>query len=69
MHSILTDIVSVEWITYIASFGLILIGLFIVFTDKNLIKIIIGLDMAIQIQEDFLLQKGLVAQTIILQIV
>ncbi|RKX85550.1 MAG: cation:proton antiporter [Spirochaetes bacterium] len=46
MHNILANLVSVEWIIYIASFGLILTGLFIVFTDKNLIKIIIGLDMA-----------------------
>ncbi|MCD6121564.1 MAG: NADH-quinone oxidoreductase subunit K [Spirochaetales bacterium] len=46
MHSFLANLVSVEWIIYIASFGLILTGLFIVFTDKNLIKIIIGLDMA-----------------------
>jgi len=46
MHNLLANLVSVEWIIYIASFGLILIGLFIVFTDKNLIKIVIGLDMA-----------------------
>lgn len=46
MLNMLTNPVSMEWIVYIASFGLILIGLFIVFTDKNLIKIIIGLDMA-----------------------
>lgn len=46
MHNIFTYLVSTEGIIYIASFGLILIGLFIVFTDKNLIKIVIGLDMA-----------------------
>lgn len=46
MLDIIKNLVSIEWIVYIASFGLIFIGLFIVFTDRNLIKIILGLNIA-----------------------
>ncbi len=42
----MNSLVTVENIVYLASFGLILIGLFIVFSDKNLLKIVIGIDIA-----------------------
>ena len=45
MSDVFAQLFSIEWIIYIASFGLIIIGFFIIFTDKNLIKVIIGLDM------------------------
>ncbi len=42
----MSNLITIENIVYLASFGLILIGLFIVFSDKNLVKLVIGLDIA-----------------------
>ena len=44
MNDIVSKLTSYEFIIYLASFGLIVIGLYIVFTSKNILKIIIGLD-------------------------
>jgi len=42
----MNGIISISLVLNIASAGLILLGLYIVFTQKNLIKMVIGLDLA-----------------------
>ncbi len=54
----MNSIVNHEFIIHIASFGLILIGFYIMFTQKNLIKIILGLDIAETGVNIFLVSAG-----------
>ncbi len=42
----MNDVISISLVLNVASSGLILLGLYIIFTQKNLIKIVIGLGLA-----------------------
>ena len=42
----MSNFITIELVTFLASIGLAVIGIYIALTDKNLIKVIIGLNLA-----------------------